>query len=91
MKKKSTYRLDKEKADEMLNNILDTCNLPPTSDTLETDMLIHSLQRRKIFVFKIIAIFFLIVAVISPLFFKADPSFMLINSSKTVVVASHML
>ena len=60
MKKKSNYRLDKEKADEMLNNILDTCNLPPTSDTLETDMLIHSLQRRKIFVFKIIAIFFLI-------------------------------
>ena len=43
MKKKSNYRLDKEKADEMLNNILDTCNLPPTSDTLETDMLIHSL------------------------------------------------
>ena len=79
MKKKSNYRLDKEKADEMLNNILDTCNLPPTSDTLETDMLIHSLQRRKIFVFKIIAIFFLIATVISHLYFRTDPKFILLN------------
>lgn len=91
MAKEPNYSLDRAKANEMLNNILDNCNLPPSSETLEADIFMANMQRRRLSVCKFLAIVFLIAAVMSPLLFKADPQFKILTSSKTVAVSSHIL
>lgn len=80
-----------ETADEMLNNILDSCNIPPSSDSLETIMQKRMVEKLPLHILKIVSVVFLVISVLVPLAFKKDPSFDVINSSKTVAVTSHTL
>ncbi|MDO4187863.1 MAG: hypothetical protein Q4D29_02635 [Lachnospiraceae bacterium] len=85
------YNLDKSKANDMLNNILDSCNIPPSSENIETIMMKKKLERKPLVILLHIAVLFLILVVLSPLAFKEDPNFTVIKTSKTVVVADHVL
>lgn len=91
MSNNSKYTLDKDVANGLLNNVLDSCNIPPSSDSLNERMIKSSLERKPLGIFKFIAVVFVILAIISPLAFKADESFSLIKRSETVVVTSHIL
>ena len=80
-----------DNANLILNNIFDSCDMPKPSKSLNE---LSAETRRKIrpLIFhRVIAIIFLFIVVLTPLFFKADPNFMLSSASKTVVVTSHAL
>jgi len=83
--------LDKEEASNILNNVLDTCNISPSQDSLDKIMKKRAREKRPLAILKYIAALFLIVAVISPLFFKRDKDFKVVTASKTVAVSSHSL
>ena len=85
------YNLDKETAADILNNILDTCNIPPSSESIETSVKKTALQRKKISACKYVAILFILLAVLTPLAFNRDPNFSIVTTSKTVAVTSHTL
>lgn len=91
MQDKPNYTLDKATADNMLNNILDNCNISPSSEVASTEIKRRSRQRSNIRVCKILAALFLVITVLAPLAFKRDPKFTIITSSKTVAVSSHNL
>jgi len=91
MSNNTKYTLDKETANGLLNNVLDSCNIPPSSDSLNERMLKSSLERKPIVFFKALAVFCMIVAIISPLAFKADETFSLVKKSNNVAISSHIL
>lgn len=83
--------LDKKAANNILNNVLESCNIPPSSESMDKIMKKRAIERTPLIVLKYIALVFLIVAAISPLFFRRDPDFKVVSASKTVVVSSHSL
>ena len=91
MANQNKYNLDKEVANDMLNNILDSCNIPPSSEDIETVMLKKDLERKPLSALLHLAAFFLLLTMLCPLAFKKDPNFSLVKSSKTVAVTDHIL
>lgn len=85
------YNLDSDAANALLNNVLDSCNIPPSSKTIEEVVLKRELERKPISILKYIAIVFLVLSVLAPLCFNKDPQFSVIEASKTVAVTSHTL
>jgi len=85
------FDLDKNTADDILHNVLDTCRIQPSEESVDRLMLRRNIQKSTLSVFKFIAIIFLILAILCPLTFKRDPAFSLISSSKNVTITSHTL
>lgn len=82
---------DKETANELLNNIFESCNISPSSKSLDTVMKKRQAERRPLFIMKMVSAIFLVLTVLTPLAFRRDPSFDIVSSSKTVAVTSHSL
>lgn len=91
MSETTKHSLDKNQANELLNNVLDSCNIPPSSKTLNETMIQSKLARKPLGILKFVAVIFIILAVISPLFFRKDPDFALVKGAETVAVSSHIL
>lgn len=85
------YNLDNSTANELLNNVLDSCNIPPSPKSLDEVMFKRNLEKKPLAFAKYLAVLFLILVVISPLFFKRDPNFSVVTTSKHVAVSSHAL
>lgn len=80
-----------ETASEMLNNILDSCNIPPAAESLDKIMLKRSLEKKPLRILKVTAAFFLVIAVLTPLTFRQDPQFSVLTRSRNVAINSHNL
>lgn len=91
MSENPKLNLNRETASELLNNVLDNCDIPASTKSLDEMMLRSALARKPLRFAKFIAVIFVIIAVLSPLAFKSDPDFVLINSAKSVAVSSHIL
>lgn len=91
MSENHNYSLDKNTANDMLSDILDSCNIPPSQDSLDDVMIKRQLEKKPLAILKYLAILFLLIAVVSPLFFKADPQFSIVKPAKNVVISSHSL
>lgn len=85
------YNIDKNTANDLLNNVLDSCNIPPSSKSIEKIMLKRSIEVKPIIFFKYISIILLLFCICTPLLFRPDPTFSLVTKSKNVVVSSHNL
>lgn len=91
MSEQHNYSLDKQTANDLLNNVLDSCNIPPSPKTIESLILKRKLEKKPIVILMHIAFLFLIIAICTPLFFRGDSDFQIVSGSKNVVVSSHML
>lgn len=80
-----------DNANLILNNVFDSCNVPKSSKPLNEFSAETRKKLRPLIFHRSIAILFLFIAILTPLFFKADPDFMLQTASRTVVVSSHSL
>ena len=83
--------LDKDTANNILNNVLDTISVPQPEYTVDSLMEKRRFIKLNMLVLRILATIFLILVVISPLAYKGDPDFSLITSSKNVAIMSHDL
>lgn len=91
MSEQSNFNLNKDKTNQMLENILESCNIPPSSESLDSIMLKRSIEKKPLIALKIIAAIFLVVSVITPLAFRKDPNFSLLTNSRNVAVNTHNL
>lgn len=91
MSEQPNYNIDKNTANDLLSNVLQSCNIPSPSKSIDQIMLKRSLEVRPIIFLKFVSIILLIVCICAPLCFKPDPSFSLVTKSKNVIVASHNL
>lgn len=91
MLERENHNLDKETANDMLSNILDSCHIPPLSEDIESVMRKKNLERKNLAILLHVGILFLILVMLSPLAFKKDPSFTIEKTSKTVAVTDHVL
>jgi len=87
----SKAKLNQDKANEILNNVFDSCNIPPSSKSFEEIMAENYRKRIPLAVYKFIATLFMFAAVLVPFLFKPDPNFRLTAYDKNVVVTSHNL
>lgn len=85
------YNIDKDTANDLLNSVLDSCNIPQPSKPMDKMILKRNLNVKPFKILKYVSVLLLIFCICAPLFFKPDPSFSLIQSSNTVVVSSHSL
>jgi len=78
-------------ANNILNNVFDSCNVPPSAESFD-DLVAKSRRKmRPIRIHRTIATIFLFFVILSPLFFRADSSFSLKSGLDTVAVSSHSL
>ncbi len=80
-------------ADKTLQNVFDACNVSHNSIPFDKIMLRSRAETKLVVAFRHLATLFLIIAIVSPLFFSRDTSFMLLNAApgQPVVVTDHQL
>lgn len=90
-KKGKDYKLNSKEAEKLLYNVLDSCNIPQPSGSLEATIRKKALKKQTIAFCTFLAALFLILVIFSPLAFKRDSHFKIVQGSKEVSISSHTL
>lgn len=88
------YKLDKKQANEVLQNVFKTCEMEPNTESFDKLIIKDFTKTQSVLIARYIAIFFLMICAISPLFVKKDEYFALVsNESKnlSVIIDNHEL
>lgn len=87
------YSMNMKTADATLQNIFDACNVSHNSVPFDKIMLRSRAETKTVELFRYLATLFLIFAILTPLFFSRDDSFVLLNKApgQPVVVTDHQL
>jgi len=91
MSEQPIHNLDKNKVNDLLENVLDSCDIPSSSKSLDSIMLKRKLESKPLLIFKYVSLAFLILAICTPLAFRPDPDFSIVSKSPTVAVTNHSL
>lgn len=87
------YSMSKTESNQTLQNVFDACNVAPNSVPFDKIMFKSMTDTKSITFLKRIAVVFLVIVIASPLFFKRDKSFTVVNQlpGRQVVVTDHQL
>ncbi len=79
------YKLNKKQANEVLQNVFKTCEVEPNTESFDKLIIKDFTKTQSVLIARYIAIFFLVICAISPLFIKKDEYFAVVSSDTRVL------